>query len=398
MTENIENIDLSNLMRSYDDKIDKSLEQLFGLKIKELNTNQTNALETMGIASRALSSILKGTSSRVDLLSLIKLSKFLEINQNDAIRLYLNSLNKTDHRQLNEIDRRKFIMKNFDLKELRKEGIIENISDFDAIESRLITLFNYNSIYDYRKGVLNPAFSTSKLYKKNPMVDYWIEYSREIFVKINNTNNYNRDSLIQFFPTIRWHTQDCHRGLWEVIRKLHKIGVSVVYLPKFKKLHIRGATFSVNKKPCIVLTDYKGYYPTLWFSLLHELHHVLFDWEIIRINSFHISDKIDLYTEKEIEEKANQFARDYLFSEDKMNKIIPHLNNFDLVKEYTKHNDVHSSFPYIFHAYDRNSKGNWSWINKYMPQINDTLCKVKNISLNQDVDSVANYYNKNIYQ
>lgn len=395
--DNLDDIDISALLRSYDDNVKKSLKEFYMLKLTELNVNQTQALEAMQIESRALNALLTGGSSRVDLFSLIKLARFLEITQTEAINLYLNSLIMLNEEKISDLEKRKFILKNFNITELKKEGVINSTTDFDSMENDLVKIFNYNSIFDFRKDVLFAAYSSSKLHRANQMCEFWIEYSREIFRKIHNTNVYDRKALIEYFPTIRWHSMNVEKGLWEVIRALYRMGVTVMYLPKFKTLHIRGATYAVNKKPCIVLTDYKGFYPTIWFALLHELHHVLFDWDDILVNSYHISykpGKAALYTKTEIEDVADKFAKDYLFSEGKMKEILPHINNPFYVKAYAEQNHVHESIPYAFYAFE---KKNWGYVRKFMPDINMCLGIVKNISFKMSVSAVAEFNFTKIY-
>lgn len=398
MSENdLSDFELNNLLKSYDDKPKRSLRELFELKLRELGINQTQALEVMQIESRALNSILNGTSSRIDIMSLIKISKFIEIPKTEAVSLFLDLLHLPNSNEYEILEKRRFILENFNIPELKKAGIIETVADFDHIESRLLNVFNFKSIFDYRREVILPAFSSSKLHKINKMCDYWVEYARQVFIKIHNNNPYDRQALIEYFPKIRWHTMDVKKGIWDVMRELYKIGVTVIYLPKFKTLHVRGATFSVNKKPCIVLTDYKGFYPTLWFSLIHELHHVLFDWEEILVNSFHLSEdpeSTNLYTKVEIEDVADKFARDYLFSNDKMEVLTPHINNRTYVKEFARRNHVDESIPYVFYAFEHN---NWGWIRQFMPAKLEFLEKVKDISFNMSVTEVADFNNNSIY-
>jgi HTH-type transcriptional regulator / antitoxin HigA len=392
--DNLDDIDISALMRSSDDNVKQSLKVLFELKLAELNIKQTQALDAMQIESRALNALLTGGSSRVDLLSLLKLASFLDVSQTEAVNLYLNSLAVMNEEKINDLEKRKFILKNFNVTELKKEGIINSTADFDRIENDLVNIFNYNSIFDYRREVLNPAYSSSKLHSENQMCDYWIEYSRQIFRKIHNTCVYDRKALIEYFPTIRWHSMNVKQGIWEVIRGLYRIGITIIYLPKFKSLHIRGATFAVNKKPCIVLTDYRGFYPTLWFALLHELHHVLFEWDDILVNSHHISDKADLYTKTEIEDVADKFAKDYLFSDEKMKEILPHINNQIYIRQYAKQNHVHESIPYAFLAFEKN---NWALAQKFMPDISECLDVVKDVSFKMAASEIAKFYTSNIY-
>ena len=364
------------------------------MKLKVLQINQTQALEAMQIESRALHALLAGTSSRVDILSLLKLSHFLDISQTEAINLYLNSLKKINDEQISLLERRKYILQNFNLSELKNEGIIESTADFDYVENTLVKYFDYNSIFDYRKDVLNPAYSSTKVSSNSQMLEYWTEFSRQVFWKIYNTNPYDRKALIDYFPTIRWHSMNVEKGLWEIIRVLFKMGITIIYLPKFSKLHIRGATFSVNKKPCIVLTDYKGNYATLWFALLHELHHVLFDWDDILINSYHISDVTDLYTKVEVEDVANQFAKDYLFSDEKLEDVLPHINNRSFIESYARLNHVHESIAYTMLAYKKN---NWVWLKQFLPDINKCLKTVAGISHKMPASAIAKFYINNIY-
>src|SRR4051812_17295743 len=122
--DSLENIDISSLMGSYNDSGSKDLKELFEQKLKELKINQTQALDIMQIQSRALIAILEGTSTRLDLLALVKLSQFLDIPQGEVIRIFLDSLKNPNLSKIKDIDRRKFILKNFDINELKKEGIL----------------------------------------------------------------------------------------------------------------------------------------------------------------------------------------------------------------------------------------------------------------------------------
>src|SRR5690606_19754745 len=131
---------------------------------------------------------------------------------------------------------------------------------------------------------------------------------------------------------------------------LYQLGITVVFVPSFPSSHIRGATFCVNDKPCIALTDYVGFYPTLWFALVHELYHVLFDWEEILLNNYHISqeNKLNFDSESQSERDADNFARKYLFSKEKMQEVQSFINNPDLVRHFAISNNVDPSFVYVF--------------------------------------------------
>src|SRR5258705_117269 len=94
--------------------------------------------------------------------------------------------------------------------------------------------------------------------------DFWLTTAKSLAAKIDNPYHYDRQNLVAFFPQIRWYSTNEEFGLANVIKELFKIGITVIFQPRLSTLHLRGATFSVNNKPVIVLTDYKGFYATLW--------------------------------------------------------------------------------------------------------------------------------------
>jgi HTH-type transcriptional regulator/antitoxin HigA len=166
-----------------------------------------------------------------------------------------------------------------------------------------------------------------------------------------------------------------------VIKELFKLGITVIFQSSFSSLHLRGATFSVNSKPCIVLTDYKGFYPTLWHALVHELYHVLFDWEKLRNDSYHLSEDLtDDFGIDENEIEADHFAREYLFSKAKSNEIKGRIWSETYVDEIAKNGNVHPSIVYIYNAFDSSSTDRmvWARTRRKMPDIKDAISRIEN--------------------
>ena len=249
----------------------------------------------------------------------------------------------------------KFINGNFDLVAFRKSKFITSINDYKEIENKLISLYGLKTVMDYKSPHVDVAFSAGITTPKNETIrKNWIKASETVFEEIDNPYEYDRKGLLEYFPEIRWHSTHVEKGLIEVIRDLYKLGVTVIYQEKLQGLNkLNGATFPVNNKPCVVLSNYTGFYPTLWFALIHELFHVLFDWDEILSNGYHLSDEEnEVLTVVEKEEEANNFAREYLFSKAKILQVKPHLNNHVYIEKIAEHNQVHKSFIYVFHAKD----------------------------------------------
>ncbi|MCO5241829.1 MAG: ImmA/IrrE family metallo-endopeptidase [Chitinophagaceae bacterium] len=339
------------------------LKELFDKKISELKITSTSVLEILNIQHRTLKGILDGTQKVVDVTNLIKIANFLQLPKEDVIKMYIDSLEKNYTESIVPPEKIKFIQENFDLAALKKAGFIDSLTDFEKIDSKITSFLGLKSIYEYKRPNIKPAFSAGLVKPKNELTrSLWIQSAITYFEDIDNPYEYNRKALIEYFPNIRWHSTNVEFGLLTIIKDLFKLGVTIIYQSPLPSLHLRGATFAVNDKPCIVLTNYVGFYGTLWFALIHELFHVLFDWEEIRTNMYHLSDDEDnelIVQEKENE--ANQFAREYLFPQEKMKQIKHNLNNPYFVSEFAKNNQVHPSIIYVFNAFDSSKTNRMPW-------------------------------------
>lgn len=336
----------------------QSLKELFEERLNSLGMSNSQACDVLGIQTRALNGIISGSAKMIDPINIIKLSNFVQIPKERVFALFIEQYDKNfPQEQKNSGDKVEFIKNNFDLAVLKKAGFIKSISDFQHIEERITFYFGLKSIFDYKRPSIDVAFSAGKRQPKNPLTrSTWIASAIELFSEIKNPNPYDRQELIQYFPKIRWHSTNVELGFQSVIKDLYKIGVTVAYHPPLPTLHLRGATFSIYDKPCVVVTDYSHFYPSLWFTLVHELFHVLFDWEEIRIHEYHLSDEeSEQLTIREKENEADSFAREFLLSKDKTSQASKFIFNENLVDQYAKANHVHPSFIYVFHAFDSGS-------------------------------------------
>lgn len=368
MADDLFNIDelLSNALKK------EGLKELFDKKLDELKLNKTNVQEILDIPYRALNGILNGTQKLVDVTNLIKVADFLQLPKEEVFRLYVDAVQRKYSTYNVSPKKIKFIKENFDLTVLKKAGLIDTVTDFDHIEKRITSRLGFKTIYEYKKPNIDIAFSSGLFKPKNLLTRlFWIRAAACTFEEIDNPHEYNREELIKFFPQICWFTMNVERGLTEVIKALFRIGIAVIYQPPLQGLQLRGATFSLNDKPCIVLTNYLGFYSTLWFCLLHELYHVLFDWEDIKNNCYHLTDDDnDELTVQEREKDADNFAAEFLFSKEKLLKVRPHLHDFIYVKNFAMENHVHESIIYAFNAFDKKHDHKaWARTKRYSPPV-----------------------------
>lgn len=218
------------------------------------------------------------------------------------------------------------------------------------------------------------------------MKDFWIKSTYKYFEIINNPNEYSRERLIELIPKIKPYTKNVESGLLTIFQALYNIGVTVVFQPMLPKTQIRGATFVINDKPCIVITDFNKNYGTIWFSLIHELHHVLFDYDIIRDLHYHLTGEPDLFLLQE--DQANEFASEYLLSSDRMRYIEKMIHNKVMVERFAKECQIHPSIIYTQYQWRQSilGKNYWGAFKEYMPNI-DNVTKKLNVA-NWDIETI----------
>lgn len=272
-----------------------------------------------------------------------------------------------------------FIAANFDLPRLKEVGFLKRIDDVENVERRICDFFSLKNIFAYENIQANILFSRTKNPYDNPMIDFWMKASYGYFEQLQNNNPYDRDLLKSIIPKIRPYTRDPEKGLLTVIKALYNAGVTVIFQKHLSKTQIRGATIIVNEKPCVAITDLNQNYATIWFALLHELHHVLYDLDMIRDTVFHLTGEGDLFL---VEDKANDFARDILFSNEKLKYIAPMIHNPLVVSQYAEQVGVHPSIIYSFYQYEMNKKGKnyYGAFKEHFPNISK-LSKTLNINL-----------------
>lgn len=346
-----------------------SLKELYNNKKALLGLSDRQIQKILGIDNKTLTPILEGTAKQINFTNIIKLSHFLGITVDNLTRLYLPDMNAS---QIGEIQRAKeagYIVENFDVATLTKIKFFKPDEYSKDLSQRIINFFYLESLYDYSNDISFSAFSRTKRNSSDLMRRFWVTSAFTQFKMIDNPNEYDRQVLKELIPKIRPYTRNVKTGLISVIRALFQAGVTIIYQPSIEKLQVRGATMVVNGKPCIVLSDFQKNYPTLWFTLLHELHHVLFDFEEIEKRTYHISSgEGDLFLMDE--EKADNFAKDYLLNEDRLNYAMAYINSPYQIEKLASQWGVHSSIIYAIYCFQTKE---WALYNKYIPKMKEAL-------------------------
>lgn len=352
---------------------EKGLSELLENRRNELGLSKRQLERVLNMNYNTIESAKDGNIKRFDIVNTLKIANFLNSDLSSTIELIVENIGTEAIKDLERARKAVFIVKNFDLKGLKKNDFIDSIQDFKKIEKRITKFFGFDSIYEYESELGHALFSKTQRSSSNKMKEFWVRSAYAYFKKINNPNEYDRDLLVDLLPKIKPYTRNVEKGLKTVALALRNAGVNLIYQPHLTTTQVRGATFLVDGTPSIVITDLNQNYATVWFALMHELHHVLYDLDQLESTKYHLTGDPDLFLVQE--EKANEFARDYLFSESQIKYIKPFINNHTVVSNYAKECQVHPCIIYSAFQYHMYEKGEnyWGAFQKYFPDLQKAL-------------------------
>lgn len=377
--------DIDNLLSSiFSEDTFLNIREIFDEKLKTLNVSKTKVLNLLKIDKDVFEQIINGTAKQPNLIHIIKIANFLDLSIDKFIEAVLKNQSPENIGSIENAKNATFLLNNFDVKTLTKFGFFESKSNTENLVDKVLSFFGFDSIRDYELELNKPLYSSVKRNFSDKMKDFWIKSAFQTFKVIDNPNDYDRDALKELIVKTKPYSQDLKNGLYTVCKALYNAGVTVVFQNYLSNTQVKGATFIINDKPCIVLTDFGKIYPTLWFTLLHELHHVLFDFELIKNNSFHLTGDADLFL---IEEKADSFARDFYLSEEKFHFIKKYIKNSFMVSKFAKENEIHVSMVYSFFTWYQDKlygKKYYGAFKEFYPDYRESLEKLKPLSWKED--------------
>ena len=361
-----------------------NIKDVFEQKLVEYNLSRTKALKLLNIDKDVFDEILNGTAKQPNLIHIVKISEFLGIEVNSFINVVLKNQSLENISAIDTARKATFIVKNFDVKALTKLGFFHSNFSTEELVDKVLDYFGYSSINEFEEQLNEPLYSRVKKNHSDKMKDFWIRSAYQTFRIINNPNVYNRERLKDLIVKIKPYSQDVNNGLLTVCKALYNVGVTVVFQNYLTTTQVRGATFIIDDKPCVVITDFNKIYPTLWFTLLHELNHVLFDFDTIKKSSYHLSDDNDLFL---IEDQANTFARNFFLSEEKFHYIKKYISNPYLVSKFANEIEVHQSLIYSFFTWYQKElygKNYHAAFKQFYPDYSNVIVKLNPITWNEN--------------
>lgn len=173
----------------------------------------------------------------------------------------------------------------------------------------------------------------------------WRRRGEELF-KAMTLPNYNKESLLNWLNEGSWKNHLTDISYFKNLpRILSSFGVGLILEPFIPKT-VYGLVDWIDNKPLIQISDREKSLAVCWYTLFHEIGHV-----ILHENHQIFEENFEKTKKKEItisEYEANQFASKYLFGGDSLRKVIfqykPRFGNENEIENYARQFKTHPMF------------------------------------------------------
>lgn len=290
-----------------------------GETIKEnmefLGMSQKELAVRIGITEKHLSNILNGKAA-ITYDTALNLESVLGPSAEFWIELESGyQLDKARLEKENELAIDLNVLKDIKYNEMSKRGWIRNTS------IRAERVINCREFFGVANLSLIPR-TAAVMFRKNEIGDEtnlnilaWLREAELQGMKVE-TDDFDKNKLRKFIPKFRELTLESANEFYPKIKKLcAECGVALVLVEDLPGNGICGATIWRNGKAILALTVRGKRADIFWFTLFHELAHI--------IN--HKKEQCDInFDDKssKIEKEANDIARDYLIPNHLYNEFV----------------------------------------------------------------------------
>jgi len=247
--------------------------------LEEMGVSQAELARRMGRPPQAINEILKGEKA-------ITPETALQLEQVVGVPAYFWSNLEASYRLViaKKVDEQKAegeveVASSYPYLELSKLGLVEKTRNKISKVKELRRFFGVSSLFNIGEvKEYSPAFrQLEKDSISHEALAAWLR-AGHIVASGKNTKDFNPERLNDCLSDIKSLTFETDPNI--LIENLGKLlascGVALVLIPHFPKTYTTGATFWVDKKKAVIMMSLRGSWSDIfWFSLMHEIGHIL---------------------------------------------------------------------------------------------------------------------------
>ena len=234
---------------------------------------------------------------------------------------------------LSQTERKARIRRYVPLLEIHRKGWYEggkSADDYEATyhkiwgdEDPAITFEVYDSYRENEKYCARRSKSDEEYTRNYSITWYRIAKRRSEKIRVPP---YKREKLLKMADNLLNYTTR-KEGITEVIRDLNKGGVKFLLQSHLSKTYLDGASFFSEGNPVIVYTARYNRVDNFWFTLAHEIAHILLHFKE-STEGFFLDDLMDKSEKSKLEKEADEKAEEILHVKQILELAKPHSSYF----------------------------------------------------------------------
>lgn len=303
--------------------------------LEDSGISQAELARRMGRPPQAINEIVKGEKAitpetALQLEQVLGVSAQFWSNLEVEFRLIL-----AKQQQKKDINLEKSLVSKFPYLQLSKLNLVEQTRDNLKKVVELRKFFGVSSLKNIRTvKEFAPAFrQQEKSTTSQESLAAWLRAGHIIADK-REVNIFNKEKLEHSIPKLRELTNVTEPN--ELIKKITGVladcGVILALVPTFPKSYTTGATFWIGKNKAVIMMSLRGAWSDIfWFSLFHEIGHILLHDKRV---TFLENGKLDLQYQKQ-ELEADNYSQKSLIPFEPYNEFLKNgdfsslsINNF----------------------------------------------------------------------
>ncbi len=312
--------------------------------LDDLEMSQEEFARRLAVSGKTVSCLLNGKTPITKDLAM-RLSFMLGMSED----VFLN-LQKTYDEKVIEIEKKKsaenqsVILEWIDYDYFVENGFLEKTSDNNEKIKKLCEFLRVSDLTVLKRKDLFACFRTEAgigSEKRTVNANVWVQTALNVGSEIQ-TETYDEKKLNAIIPRIRALTLLPFDEAQSELQLLFKsCGVAFVLLPSMKNARVDGVVKWYNGRAVLAVSTGFSYVDSFWFTLFHEIKHVLQKkvTKIIVGNS-----EADFGTDETMESEADAFAAQTLISQSSYDRFIsenePHFSR-ECIFEFSKNEGIH---------------------------------------------------------
>ena len=279
---------------------------------------QKDLAEIMGRPHQTINGIINGnkqitSETALELADALGTSAELWTNLESKYRLHLAKKERKHSSNDSNITRKSRLYSLVPVPEMVKRGWLAAADSVEEMEGQVCRFFNISCIRE--KPQL--ALSCRQAEDRTPKTSAQVAWARRVenIAREQIVPKFDRKRLGAAIPEILSYASTLE-DIDLVSKKLRSLGVRFIILPQLSKTFLDGAAFYLEDEPVIALTLRYDRIDNFWFTLMHEVGHV-----VAGHKGSYLDDMDNLEVNQE-ETEANQLAASWLLDEQALMSFV----------------------------------------------------------------------------